>query len=103
MKEHSELAVLIMATSTNPILKGQLIFTCGVRKEKGKKCGFLKSAQFPPNSANAKNLKAWNRVESKKVAKDNTAIKAALSYHMQEAKKGVYERKKRKTKLIFFF
>ena len=37
-KEQSELAVLIMATSANPILKGQLIFTCGVRKEKGKKC-----------------------------------------------------------------
>ena len=36
-KDHGELAVLIMTTSTNEILRGQLIFTCGVKKEKRKK------------------------------------------------------------------
>ena len=58
-----------------------------LKKKKEKKCGFLKSAQFPTNSANAKNLESWFRIEAKKIVKDNTATKASLSYHMQEAKK----------------
>ena len=47
-KEHNKLAILIMATSANEILKGQLIFTCGVREKKEKNVDLLNLLSFHP-------------------------------------------------------
>ena len=85
-KQHDELAVIVPSTSSNPILKGRLIYTCGITKEKGKKCDFTKSAKYPPNSQNAKNLEAWFKLDATNRAKDNKAAKAGLVYHLQEDK-----------------
>ena len=65
-KEHDELAIIVSCTSKNPILTDRLIYICGVRKEKGKKNDFTKSAEVSPNSNNVKNLEAWYKIEGKK-------------------------------------
>ena len=92
---HDKTAGINRCNSSNRFLKDQFFFTCVNKKEDGGKCEFVKAAQFPSDSINAKNLEAWYKIEVVRQAKDNKAAKAGLSHHLQEVKRSMTAGKKK--------